>query len=222
MTEHTSDDVEREEIEMLLPWYVAGNLAPSDRARVESYLARHPEMRFQLDLIRGEQEQSILANEALGAPSAQARHRLMASLPAQRPSFAQWIAASTAWQKITDFFAAPTARGVQWGAIAAAALILVQAAAISTLLVRDEGGAYQTASGPSGNVGVSALVVFAEDATAGAVARLLADFNATIVDGPKPGGVYKVRLQTGGGSQDPILRLSERRDIVKSAIPTKD
>ena len=232
MSEQTTEEIEREEIEMLLPWYATGKLARAEVVRVETYLARHPQISAQLDLIRAEREQAVLANEALGTPSAEARDRLMASLPSARPGLAQRIAGSVQLQRISDFFTAPTARGVQWAAVAAASLFVVQAAAITSLVVRNGGSTYETAAGQSVGGGqwtadgVSALVVFAEDAKASAMARLLAEFDASIVDGPKPGGVYKIRLRTADRSQsaqDALLRrLAERRDIVRTVLPSGD
>ncbi len=231
MSEQATEEIEREEIEMLLPWYVTGRLDRADVARVESYLARHPQMSAQLDLIRAEREQAQLANEALGSPSVEARDRLMASLATARPaSLVERIVASALFQRLSAFFTAPTARGVQWAGLAAAALIVVQAAAITSLVVGGGGDSYQTASGQSiGNgfgAGVSALVVFADEAKAPAIARLLTDFDAVIVDGPKPGGVYKIRLRTADRSQaaqDALLgRLAQRREVVRTVLPSKD
>ena len=161
------------------------------------HLARDASLRLQLDLIGAERQEAIAANEALRTPSAGALDRLMASLPQRRPSLAERLGLSRLNQAVADFFAAPSVRGVRFAAVAAALLLLVQAAVITTLLVRGDGGAtYQTASGQSDDKGVSALVVFAEDARLPAISRLLADLDATIVDGPKPGGVYKVRIRT--------------------------
>jgi anti-sigma factor RsiW len=225
MSEQTAEESEREEIEMLLPWYVTGKLEQADRAKVERYLDQHPHMSAQLDLARAEQEQSVLLNEALGAPPAAAIDRLMASLPAARPSLVQRITSSPVFQAVADFFAAPTTQGVRWGAIAAAALVVVQATVITTLIVRS-GGTYQTASGQSAEEGIPALVVFAGEAKAADISALLAEFDASIVDGPKPGGVYKIRLRTADRSQaaqDAILRrLAERRDIVRAVLPSRD
>ncbi|MBX9592003.1 MAG: hypothetical protein K2X43_22145 [Hyphomonadaceae bacterium] len=226
MSEHTADELEREEIEMLLPWYVTGKLDRADMAKVESYLARHPRMAAQLDLIRAERDATVLGNEALSSPSAAARDRLMASLPPARLGIAQRIAGSAQLARIADFFTAPSARGAQWAAIAAGVLIVVQAAAITGLIIRAGGSTYETAAGPSTGVGPLALVVFADEAKAPAIARLLREFNASIVDGPKPGGVYKIRLRTEDRSpaaQEAILqRLAERRDIVRVVVPSKD
>ena len=226
MSEQAAEEREREEIEMLLPWYVTGTLDRADRARVESYLARHPRVVAQLDLVRAEREQAVLANEALGTPPSRALDRLMALLPTTRPSLAQRIAGNAALRQVADFFLAPAPRSVRWAALAAAVLVVVQAATITALLLREDGGTYQIASGEASDDGIPVLIVFEDEARAGAIARLLAEFDASIVDGPKPGGVYKIRLRTADRSQsaqDAILRrLSERRDMVKAVIPSKN
>jgi len=224
MSEQTAEEMEREEIEMLLPWYATGRLDRVDMAKVESYLDRHPQLRSQLDLVRAEQEQTVASNEALGAPSAGAIDRLMASLPAARPG--RWRAGTRLFAAVADFFATPTAGAVRWAAVAAAALVAVQAAAIATLLVSDRGGTYQTASGQQTGDGVSALIIFADDATAEAISRLLAEFDANIVDGPKPGGLYKIRLRMEDRSQAAQValrrRLAERRDVVRAVLSGRD
>jgi anti-sigma factor RsiW len=225
-----SDDMtaaaEREEVEMLLPWYVSGRLDADDRARVESHLARDADLRQQLDLIRAERQEAIAANEALRTPAAGALDRLMATLPPRQPSLADRLGLSALYQSAAEFFAAPTVRGVRFAAVAAALLLLAQAAVIATLVVRGDGATYHTASGQTDGKGVSVLVVFAEDARLPAISRLLADVDATIVDGPKPGGVYKVRIRTSDRSEaarDALLRrLSERRDVVRSVLAAGD
>jgi anti-sigma factor RsiW len=227
MSDDMTDAAEREEIEMLLPWYVSGRLDADDRARVERHLARDASLRMQLDLIRAEREETVASNEALRTPSAGALDRLMASLPARRPSLTERLGLSGLNQAVADFFAAPSVRGVRFAAVAAALLLLAQAAVITTLLVRgDGGGTYQTASGQSDGTGVSALVVFAEDARLPAISRLLADLDATIVDGPKPGGVYKIRIRTSDRSdaaRDALLRrLAGQRELVRSVLPAGD
>ena len=224
MSEQDIEQREREEIEMLLPWYATGRLDRAGHARVESYLARHPHVATQLDLIREEREQTVSANEAVSVPSAAALVRLMASLPSARPSLSQRIAGSSVVRQLAELFTAPTAGGGRWAALAAAALILVQAAVIATLLVQDRGGNYQSASGQSDNEGISALVAFSDEAKAGAVAQLLAEFQASVVDGPRPGGVYKIRLRkVAPADRDTVLRrLAERRDVVKMVLPSRN
>jgi hypothetical protein len=225
MSEQAAADIEREEIEKLLPWYVTGTLDCAERARVEDYLARNPAACARLDLIRAEREQTVLANEALGSPSACAFDRLLASLPTASP-LSQRATGGDPLRRVADFFTAPTARGVRWAACAAAAVIVVLSAAITCILVVRHSGSYQTAIGQSRGEGVSALIAFVDEARAPAIARLLVEFDASIVDGPKPGGVYKIRLRVvvlPQSEKDALLRrLAERRDIVRIVLPSQD
>jgi hypothetical protein len=226
MTELTSEEMERAEIEMLLPWYATGRLGRADMERVETYLARNPDVARQLELVRDEQAQTVSANEALGWPSAGALDRLMAALPGTAPGGARQRAGAPLLRRIGALFTVPTARGVRWAAAGAAALIAVQAVTIAALLLRERGGTtYQTASGQqTAGEGVSALVVFTDEATAPAISRLLSEFRGKIVDGPRSGGVYKIRLRLDDRSQGEaqLKRLEERRDLVRVVRPTRD
>jgi len=216
-----NEDVEREDIEKLLPWYVTGRLGRADTSKVESYLGQHPDVLAQLDLIRAERQETVHANEAIGWPPSGMRDRLMASLPPTRTRLS-----GRGLPSLVHFLTRPTARGVQWAALVAALLVLAQAALITSLLVRSSDQTYQVASGSSQAGGLSALIAFSEDAKAPAIARLLAEFDAIVVDGPKPGGVYKIRLRTLDKSQptqEAILsKLAERRDVVRIVLPSRD
>jgi anti-sigma factor RsiW len=225
MNELSRGDIEREEIEMLLPWYVTGRLDAADLAKMEAYLAAHPEVARQLDLARTERDETVAANEALGLPSAGATARLMASLPAARPGWAAMRALRGGLQQVGDLLAAPTANAVRWAALAAAVLIAVQGIAIVSLL-NERAGTYQTASGGQSGDGIALLVTFADDAKATAISQLLTDLDGSIVDGPKAGGVYKIRLRTEdrspAGREALTRRLAERRDIVRAVLPSRD
>jgi hypothetical protein len=101
-------------------------------------------------------------------------------------------------------------------------LILAQAAFIAVLLTRAP--TYRLAAGAHGD-GAAVLIAFADDAKASEIARFLADFQATIVDGPKPGGVYKIKLRNLDKSQldDTLLsKLSEHSNIVRIVLPSTD
>jgi hypothetical protein len=216
-----NEDAEREEIEKLLPWYVTGTLGRAEMAKVENYLRQHDDMLTQLELIRDEREETVRANEAIAWPSSGMRERLMASLPPTRAwHSSRWLTS------LAQFFTMPTARSVQWAALVAGLLVLTQAALITSLLVRDSEHAYQVASGASQSDGVPALIAFSDEAKAPAIARVLTDFDANIVDGPKPGGIYKVRLRNLAKSQRArealLAKLAERRDVIRIVLPSRD
>jgi anti-sigma factor RsiW len=217
-----SADVEREEIEKLLPWYVTGRLTPGDRSKVERYLNQHPHMLAHLDLIRVERDETMRANDAIGRPPAGMDDRLMAALPQTRTVLPRRGSLSS----LSAIFTMPTARGVQWAVVVAGLIVLAQAAVIATLITRGSDHTYQTASGAPPSNGVVALVAFSDDAKAPAIAQLLGEFDANIVDGPKPGGIYKIRVRSLDKSQparDALLRkLAERRDVVRIVLPSGD
>jgi len=211
------EDSEREEIEKLLPWYVTGRLGLSDSRNVEGYLRQHPDALAQLQLVRGERQEVMRAYEAMGWPHPDMSDRLMASLPE--------CATPTSGRLATlgQFFRMPPLLGLQWAALAIALLVLAQAAFITILLTRAPN--YRLAAGSPGD-GVPALIAFSDDAKASDVAQFLTDFNAAIIDGPKSGGVYKIRLRVLDKSKpvrDALLsKLAERRDIVRIVLPSRD
>jgi hypothetical protein len=225
MTGLSLENAEREEIEMLLPWYVTGKLGPGDLAKVEAYLAAHPQFAHQLDLVRAERDESVLANEAQGAPSAGATAQLMAALPSARQAGAAWHALRRSLQQVGELFVAPTANAVRWAAVAVALVVAIEAGVIAKL-VGERPDIYQPAGGPQTGDGIAVLIVFADDARAPAISKLLADFDASIVDGPKAGGLYKVRLRTEDRSQAArealMRRLTERGDVVRAVLPSRE
>jgi hypothetical protein len=214
-----SETDERSEIELLLPWYVTGRLDAGDAARVETYLAAHPEMRAQLALVHEEQEEAARSNEALGGPSRAAIESVMAEIARER---SLGLSPAGLWDKVSEFLAGPTVMSVRWGAAAAALLILLQAALIGALLTARAPDRYQTASGPSSaQKGFTLLVGFTDRATAPDITALLAEYNAQIIDGPKPGGMYRLRLpapESEPERQQLVRRLLLRKDVVKIVL----
>jgi len=213
------EDGEREEIEKLLPWYVTGRLGLSDTNKVGRYLRQHPEALSQLQFIGRERQETIRANEAMGWPPSSLSDRLMSSLPGSaRPTTARRLRPILGQLlQISPAFAA------RFAALVVVVLILAEAALIANVLTREH--AYQLASGLHED-GLAALIAFADDATASDIARFLTDFEANIVDGPKPGGIYKIRLRNLDKSQpmgDALLnKLAQRRDIVRIVLPSRD
>jgi anti-sigma factor RsiW len=210
---------ERDEIEMLLPWYVTGRIDAADRARVEGYLEAHPDMLRQLALIREEQGATIAANEAIAAPASLTVARGMDAV-ARATSLGPRRRASGLWQSVRAFFAMPTAAGVRTAALAAAVVVALQAAVIGAML--SSGGPYTTASG--GTAEASTVIVrFTDTATAPAIAAALASRGMTLVDGPKPGGTFVVRI--GGKDlaatdrERQIATLRQATDVIAVVLP---
>ncbi|MDH3582034.1 MAG: hypothetical protein OEM91_15595, partial [Hyphomicrobiales bacterium] len=62
-------------------------------------------------------------------------------------------------------------------------------------------------------------------ASASEITGFLADAEMIIVDGPKPGGVWKVRLSqqklTGAEKDDLLKKLRSNRNLVTMAVPAE-
>jgi hypothetical protein len=192
----TMDD-EREEIEALLPWFVTGKLMEAERVRVERYLAAHPDVARQVALAREEGDEVVTSAESFGAPSRASFDRLMAEVGRREHRRAGPLQSLVPHlERIADWIGGFSRAQLGGLAVAAALLLAVQTAAV-TYLVGPGGVTYQTASGPSDaapNRGTFALVSFKPAATAQEIAALMAELGAQVVDGPKAGGIWKVRL----------------------------
>ncbi len=212
---------ERDEMEMLLPWYAAGTLGTAETARVEAWLAAHPEAQKAVALIREELDETIAANEHLGVPNPGAREKLMQAIAAEPDPAAS---VTGIWRRVTALVAGLAPAGMSPGmALAGAAaglVILLQSAALGMLLLGAQVGGMRLASGEDGGAAAGTFVIvrFADDAKASDIAALLRPMRATIVDGPKPGAVFKIRVGprvlTNAERTAIMDKLRSRRDIV--------
>jgi len=190
---------EREEIEALLPWYVTGKLDAAEHRRVEQYLAEHPEMAPLVILAREESDETISSAEAFGGPSSASFDRLMTQVANEaRRSPTVLSNVTQGLERIADWIGGLGRPQLGAMAVAAALLLAVQAGVILHLASGPTGGqSYETASGDTetaSSQGTYALIAFHTDATAVEIATLLTDTGAQIVEGPKAGGIWRVRI----------------------------
>ena len=199
MSNSTDMISEREEIEMLLPWYVTGKLEASDRARVDSWLKRAPDLARQLELIRAEQGESLHVNEAIRAPASLTIERTMATAQAS----SRTGALSRVSAMIRDLLTGPSSGAVRWAAAAAGVVMLLQAAALGYLMSERQSPGYQQAAGGQSIVppGAYALVRFADAATAKDIAAALTELDMAVVEGPRQGALFRVKIGAAGLSE---------------------
>jgi hypothetical protein len=224
MSESMNAQAERDELEMLLPWHVTRRLAGDDAARLEASLDREVDLLRRLALVRDECDETILANETIAERPAHHADRLLAEL-ARREAPRTGVVASL-WQRFVSLLEMPSAGAMRFAGAAAAILIVVQAGLIGTLLTRQPAQSYAPASGgTAAERGALALVGFAGDATASAVAELLAADGMSIVRGPDAGGHFVVRLGPDdmgeAERQAKIAALRRRGDIVALVVPLR-
>lgn len=229
MTEGTRQLSEREEIEMLVPFYVTGSISSQDAGRVESYLKRNPDFAEHIELAREERAASVAVNEALGFPSARASDAIFKAIAAERPSAMARVREKRRGilAAIGDFFTAPTPGAVRYAALAAVALFLVQAVVLGKMFTGpDVTDGYQTASGPQTTVtpGTVALVAFEDTASLAEIVRLLQTADATIIEGPLQGGLFRIRFAPGNdgaaGVKQKMEALKAKTAVIKSLLPS--
>jgi hypothetical protein len=227
----TTTENERRDIEALLPWHAAGTLSRRDAQRVEAALARDQDLARQFALVREELGETIHLNETLGAPSARAMERLLAGIEAEgntarkRRSFD--IAAF-----IAERLALFSPRTLAWSATAAVLAIVLQAGLLAGLYVGDRGSetpsGYRTASAPTRSftpAGSYALIGFAPQASAADVTKFLEAHNVSVVDGPRTGGLYRIRVSVTALPKAELARVVKQMQddskVVRFVAPTE-
>jgi hypothetical protein len=184
---------ERHEIEALLPWHAAGTLNRRDADRVERALACDRDLARRYDLVREELAETIHLNETLGAPSARCMEKLFAAIDAEEARAPRQRSFDLGG-RISEFLSGFAPRTLAWSAAAAAVAILVQAAVITTVMVKQHGGAanYEAVNAPTD--GSFAVVRFAPQVTATEITNFLNAHKVTLVEGPLRGSLYRLRL----------------------------
>jgi anti-sigma factor RsiW len=215
---------ERSAISELLPWYAAGTLSAADKARVDAAIAADPSLADELEIIRDDQHATLQLADSAPVPSARVLDELMRKVDAEPARFAHVAARAKAgfadWlgSKLMAF----QPRTLAYAAGAAALALVLQAGVIGSNYV-GEGATFRTAShqtDASGQaVGTYVLVGFNNQATTADMTALLQQAQAIIVEGPRQGGVYKVRIGARGMAQADIERvvgqLRAKSDVVR-------
>lgn len=214
---------EREKIELLLPWYVTGKLTSDEKLHVETVLAKDAGLRKQVKLIREELTEAVLANEMLAAPASLNAENLMAKLRSEAGNVRQ---NKTGWlELLRTAFAGPERAPLRLAALAMMFLLVVQGATLVALLVEHEPGKYQTAGGQSGigTPGTFAVVRLSDEARVSDLGKVLQERSFVIVDGPKAGGLFTVRIGAEGMSvaerDAKIAELTSLVGLVTFAAP---
>jgi len=208
---------ERAELEPLLPWHAAGTLSPADAARVEAALAADPELARQFVLVREEMSETIRVNEALGAPSRRALDQLMAAIDADTRRYPR----AAAGAGLARLLASLSPRTLAWAAALAALVIVIESGLLTALLVGTREARYETAAVPTAApAGSYVLVRFSAATGAAEITQFLEANKASIVDGPKPGGLYRLRIAANGKDEfTRIVQAMQGSKLVSFAGP---
>ena len=219
---------EREDIEALLPWHAAGTLSRRDAERVEQALAQDAELARQFELVREEMAETIHLNETLGAPSTRVAQKLFAAIEAEGTSKKGHTVPFQMSGWLAGLMEQLSPRTLAWSAAAAGLAIILQAGLLAGLILSERGATYQTASfgEPSAaGAGAFALVRFNPSATAADLTKFFDSHKASVVDGPRAGGLYRVRVSATNLPKDEfakvVARLADDKNIVAFISPAQ-
>jgi anti-sigma factor RsiW len=210
----------------LLPFYVTGKLPLADMQRIEVALAADAALRRELALVEEEQIATVQANEMLGLPSSGAASRFFAALEAEPARTTPRALAKDVFAWIGERLQSLAPRQMAYAGTAAALLLLAQAGYIGVLLRGQSGEIYRQASVEAATgEGSFAMLAFMPEAKAVDVSRLLEAVRAVVVDGPRAGGFFKVRIGAKDmpkADRDAVLaRIAAEKTIVRFVAPSQ-
>jgi sugar lactone lactonase YvrE len=113
--------------------------------------------------------------------------------------------------RISEFLSGFSPRTLAWSATAAALAIFVQAAVLTSVVVKDQAGQnFGLASVPE--VDGDLMVRFAPQASVAEITKFLDAHKAIMVDGPnmKKGGLYRIRLAVTGLPKAELVKLVQQ------------
>ena len=210
---------DQEEIESLLPWHAAGTLSRRDAERVERALASDQELVRRFNLVREELTETIHLNESLGAPSGRAMEKLFAAIDAEgalkrKPGFSFDLR-----RRVSEFFSGFAPRTLAYASAAAALVILLQAGLIGSILLKSKAPTLASAD-PVQVESLDLYINFVPQTSTDEVTKFLRARQASIVEGPKGAGTYRVRFAVTGLPKEELARLvndmQQNRNIVSS------
>jgi hypothetical protein len=210
---------DHEEIESLLPWHAAGTLSRRDAERVERALASDQELVRRFNLVREELTETIHLNESLGAPSGRAMEKLFAAIDAEgalkrKPGFSFDLRA-----RVSEFFSGFAPRTLAYASAAAAVVIMLQAGLIGSILLKSKAPTLASAD-PVQVESLDLYINFVPQVSTDEVTKFLRARQASIVEGPKGAGTYRVRFAVTGLPKEELARLvkdmQQNRNVVSS------
>jgi hypothetical protein len=225
----TNDEAtDRDEIEMLLPWHAAGTLSRDDAARVEAALKRDDDLARRYRLVCEERDETVTVNEQLGVPAADGTERLMAKIEKDRGR-ARRAAGFDLVGGLAGLLSRIAPRTLAWSAAAAVLVVIVQAALLAGIYLGRLGPAtYQTASFGDASPQTPATSVFVRfdpSASAAEIARVLRENKASITDGPRAGGLYRIRVGDKGLPREELAaimaRMQQEKGVIRLVVPAE-
>lgn len=175
-------DKQHEEAEMLLPWYVTGELETADRKRVEEHLSSCSRCQHQLGLDRILVEEFRASDPDLELGWARLRRQIERSEPRAHQRLAALF--QDAWRTLS--------RPAVAGLVAAQLVFIFVAGAV---LLRPSPPAYRALGSSASPASANVIVMFRVDSTERDMRHALQAAGASLVGGPTAADAYLIHVQ---------------------------
>ena len=193
---------------LLLPWYLNGQLSPTERAEVEEHLRGCADCSSELNSLTALRTQAREMFAAAPAPSPHLRESVLAKVRqrASRP---------TMTDRIAQFFG--ELLQPRWAPTAAMAVIVAQLGVVGWLATRSHEGPPAIIDRGIPTEKVRLQIVFNRAASLGDVQTALHDLGGHFVDGPSDAGAYVIELSPGPPQETAakLRALRERPGLVE-------
>ena len=208
--------LEPQDVEELLPWYVTGRVSREEARGIEAALKTMPDLAGKLAQVQREREAVSRASEVVEPAPPETLQRLLQQVETTR----QWrVPKIESHSEAGGWLKAAMGRNAVWQSALAVACVAIVALGVQ-VYNPPAPNEYGLASDINGAGGASLVVTFQPGATAGDIAALLTSLGAKIVDGPKPGGAYMVKLPSDQASDVDAATASllARKDLVAGVM----
>lgn len=212
-----------EDARELLPWYLTGRVSRDDAKAIEAMLKDSAELRLQLDAAKQEREAVVAGAQSVGAPSAENLTRLLQQIETTKQR--RFIAAAEPGllERWLGSWFAP--RAMLKFALATACVVIVAQGALlyraETLPAPSPSETYATAGADTvatiDVTGAELVIALRPDVTTAQFVQILTELDAVVIDGPKPGLTFVIRLQADSSANEAIARLQSRPDLIARA-----
>lgn len=218
---HGHKPISLDEAQEILPWYLTGRATRAETKAIDELLRGSAELRGQLESARQQRQAVIDGTAEIGGPSADNLTKLLRQIEATKQ---RRLVIADEPVFFARLFGSP--RPLLTFALAAACVVIVAQGALlyrpdlfPFLSPAPDATPYETASAEVGTIadasGPELLVAFRPEVTTAQLTQILTELNAVVVDGPKPGLTFVLRLQAAENNADEaIARLQSRPDLI--------
>ncbi len=206
-----------QDVEELLPWYVTGRVTREEARGIEAALKTMPDLAQKLAAVQREREAIARGSEAVEPPPPDNLQRLLQQVETTRQLRMPKVEAAASG---SDWVSAVFGRRIVWQVAFAAACVAIALMGIRIYDPATSPG-FGTAAGINGaEAGATLVVTFQPAATNADISSLLAALDMAVVDGPKPGNAYVLRLPSAAPEDisTAMERLLERKDLVQTVL----